>query len=135
MINWSNRFARWHASQTCRSNGFPAIRQSGLPGKRDDAQRAGMIPSALLILRKRNSLRYQCSLSSLSSKDNLGCMVEISRDPIRTRISFGRTVARLNEDGANICILTAPNVTALIAHKVRPRQVKVMIALSFQNHS
>src|SRR5437588_4062415 len=45
----SNFFARWQRSQTCRRSGLFAMRCSGLPGKRVEAQRAGMIPAALFI--------------------------------------------------------------------------------------
>src|SRR6267378_3596562 len=49
MMTASNFLARRQRSQTCRRSGLFAIRCSGLPAKRVDAQRAGIIPTALLI--------------------------------------------------------------------------------------
>src|ERR1700722_9405532 len=49
MMTVSNFFARRQRSQTCRSNGLPAIRWSGFPGNLRELQRAGIIPMALLI--------------------------------------------------------------------------------------
>lgn len=37
----------WQRSQTCWSSGLPAIGWSGFPGKRVEAQRAGMMPMTL----------------------------------------------------------------------------------------
>ena len=37
-------FANWHCSTTCWMRGLPAMSASGLPGKRVEANRAGMMP-------------------------------------------------------------------------------------------
>src|SRR5207245_11693190 len=49
MLPVCNFFARWKRSQPCRRMGLCAMRCSVLPGKRVEAQRAGMIPAALFI--------------------------------------------------------------------------------------
>src|SRR5437763_8637167 len=56
MMTESNFLARRQRSQTRRRSGLFAMRCNGFPGKRVDAHRAGMIPTALFICRFQNDL-------------------------------------------------------------------------------
>src|SRR5438105_13643816 len=54
MMTASNFFDRRQRSQTCRRSGLFAMTCNGFPGKRVDAHRAGIIPTALFICRLQN---------------------------------------------------------------------------------
>src|SRR5690348_18464348 len=57
MMTASKALARQHRSQTRWRSGLFAMRCSGFPGNRVELQRAGMIPTALLIGPVQNDLR------------------------------------------------------------------------------
>src|SRR5438309_8095819 len=120
MMTESNFFACLQRSQTCRRRGLPAMRCSGLPGKRVELQRAGIIPTALLICKIDNDV-CRCS--------------ESFRDPICATTVGHFIEAGLNPNGANACVVPAFGVDLLVANKKRLRKIDIVITRRLQNHS
>src|SRR5438128_1591492 len=57
MMTSRSDLAAWQRSATCWMSGLPAMRASGLPGKRVEANRAGMTPMILSRACIENPLR------------------------------------------------------------------------------
>src|ERR1700736_2385851 len=100
MMTSSNFFARRQRSQTWRRSGLFAIRCSGFPGKRVDAHRAGMIPTALFICRFQNDF-------SGGGK--------IVGDPIRAATVGHFVEAGPNADRADAGVMRAFGIDLLVA--------------------
>src|ERR1700686_4398388 len=102
MMTSSNFLARRQRSQTCRRSALFAIRCSGFPGKRVDAHRAGMMPTALFIGRLQN---------------DFGGGREIFRDPICAAPVGHFVEAGPNTNRADSRIMRALGVNLLVANK------------------
>src|SRR6266446_9327312 len=120
MITESNFLARWHRSQTWRRSGLPAIRYNGFPWKRVDPQRAGIIPTALVICKIGDYLR--------------GCD-EIRGNPIRDRVSRVGLKSGLNTNCPHPSVATALGVDLFIANKKRTREIDLVLSAGLQDHS
>src|SRR5260370_5163992 len=111
---------RQQRSQTCRRSGLFAMRCSGLPGKRVEAQRAGMIPAALFIYHFDNDFgRCRQILSNPVGAAAVGHFVESGPKANRTDASVMGTF----------------DVDLLIADQKRTRKIDIMVACGFENHS
>src|ERR1043166_3168499 len=119
MTSLSSFFARRQRSQTCRNSGFPAIACSALPGKRVDPQRAGIMPTALVIL----------------LENNFRGVSDVARDPIGAAIVFAGSVTGLDEDRANPGVLSATDVAGLVPNEKRSSQIQMVLALRLENHA
>jgi hypothetical protein len=69
------------------------------------------------------------------AQNNFSGMGDISRDPIGPGIRFTGSVSGLDEDCPDAGIAAAPNVAGFVAHQERAAQLKVMIALRFEDHA
>src|ERR1039458_9674421 len=116
----SNLFARQQRSQKPRSRGLPAIACSGLPGKRVEPQRAGMIPAALLIAKIHN---YLCR------RDN------VFRHPVRAAAVGHLIKTSTNANRAHAGVVAALGVDFFVANEKRAREINVMITHCLKNHS
>ena len=122
MITESNFSARRQRSQTWRRSGLPAIRYSGLPGKRVDPQRAGIIPTALLICKIDDYLR--------------GCQRDHARPMSATVSVVSLSKSSLNTDCADAGVATALSVDLFVADKERTRSDRSgALGLACQDHS
>src|SRR5258708_11832459 len=114
----SNFFARRQRSQTCRRSGLFAMRCSGLPGKRVEAQRAGMIPAVLFIYPFDNDFgRCRQILSNPVGAAAVGHFVESGPNANRTDAS----------------VMGTSSVDLLIAEQNRTRTIDSMVACGFAN--
>src|SRR5438045_7668328 len=96
------------------------MRWSGLPGNRVEPQRAGMIPSALLIGLFQN---------------NLGCVCEIARNPIGAAGLFLRPISGLDKNRSDSGRSSTLDIARFVADEPGAREVEAAIALCFENHS
>ena len=99
---------------------MPAIKCSGLPGKRDELHRAGIMPTALFIPKIDNDV---CRSR------------QIFRDPIgaATVGHFIETAPDANRPHAGVT--AAFDVDFLVADKKRTRKIGIVVASGLQNHS
>src|SRR5437899_11367989 len=102
-ISRSSFFARRQRSQTCRRSGLPAMECSALPGNRVEPQRAGIMPTVLLIF----------------LQDNFRSFRDVARYPIGSAIVFACAIAGLNENRSNTGILPASNVGGFVVEEKR----------------
>src|SRR5438270_4991675 len=116
----SNFFARWQRSQTCRRSGLFAMRCSGLPGKRVEAQRAGMIPAALFIYPFDN---------------DFGRCPQILSNPVGAPAVRHFVESGPNANRTDAGVMSTFDVYFLIADQKRTRKIDIMVAGGFENHS
>src|SRR5947207_2852763 len=120
MMTASNFFARRQRSHTCRRSGLFAMTCNGFPGKRVDAHRAGMIPTALFICRLQN---------------DFGGGRKIFGHPIRAAAVGHLVKASPNADRPDAGIMRALGVDLLVANEKRARKIDIMVACSLKDHS
>src|SRR5437588_10265808 len=96
------------------------MRWSGLPGNRVEPQRAGMIPSALLIGLFQN---------------NLGCVCEIARNPIGAAALFLRPIPGLDKNRSDSGRTSTLDIARFVAYEQGAREVEAAIELCFEDHS
>src|SRR5256885_4215724 len=120
MMTASNFFARRQRSQTCRRSGLFAMTCKGFPGKRVDAHRAGIIPTALFICRFNNDFDRGR---------------KIFGDPIRAAAVGHLVESGPDADRPDSGIARALGVDLLVANQKRARKIDIMVACSLQDHS
>src|SRR2546423_14767943 len=92
---------------------------SAFPGNRVEPQRAGMMPTALLIFLQDNFRRVR----------------NVARNPVRPAIIFPSAETGLDEDGPNAGVSAATDVARFVANEKRSLQIEAMLALRFENHA
>src|ERR1700687_3677402 len=112
MITESKSLARRQRSQTRRSNGLPAMRCNGLPRKRVEAQRAGMIPTALLIA---------------YAGDPVCGGGQIARYELSCALIRGLAVPVVDQDCFHTRLPATLNIAVFVTNKKRPSQIQVVI--------
>lgn len=75
------------------------------------------------------------SSSSVSSEDDPRGMREIARDPISPAVYFVRAISRLHKNRPHTGISATRDIAGFVADKVGSREIKMVIALRFQDHS
>src|SRR5947207_5716031 len=120
MITASNSFAFRQRSQTCRRSGLPAMGYNGLPLKRVDPQRAGIIPTASLIQPIQYDLRRRW---------------QIVGHPVGTTTVGHPIKARPHPDSADAGVVRAFGVDLFVTDEERPRKIDIVVASCSQDHS
>src|SRR6267154_1753413 len=96
------------------------MRYNGLPGKRVDPKRAGIIPAALFICKIDNYLRSRNQVRS---------------DPIRDGASRVAIESSLNTNCACAGVTTALRVDLFVTNKKRTGPIDPMLSAGLQDHS
>src|SRR5436309_1181481 len=108
MMTASNFFAIRQRSHTCRRSGLLAMRCNGLPGKRVERHRAGIIPTALFI----------CCLNY-----DLGRRREIFCHPIRAAAVGHLVETSPDTDRAHPGVMRALGIDLFIADQKRAGKI------------
>src|ERR1700730_12013893 len=119
MITASNSFARTQRSHTCRRSGLFAMRCNGFPEKRVELQRAGMIPTALLIFRFEN---------------DFGRRRQILSHPFGATAISGFVEPGPDSNRADAGIVRAFSVDLLVADQKRAGKVDILLARRLEDH-
>src|SRR3982074_1860824 len=118
MITESSSLARRQRSQTRRSNGLPAIRCKGLPRNRVEAQRAGIIPTALF-------------MSGIHNPGRRGG--KIRRYEVGYVLIGVAAVTGLNQNCFRTRLLAALNIAVFVTNEKRPSEIEIVIVRSLQH--